>query len=342
LHAGQPLPRLGAWLTHVSRVRRQLSRFPLPNPRVIGSLPASTRNDNFLIEDGLGERYVFRRYRRNPQPERIEFQLGFQQHLVRQRFPTPRVIETLSRERMVVLGRDVWALFPYIEGAEYDYRSQAQVREAARWLARFHSVGERFESQAVVTDTIPDVRRWWLDGEGELRRLEEMFSGLEVEDELDFLRGWHADLQHAWARERLDALPAAWVHGDYHGRNMVFVGDCLAGLFDFDVVHRGLRIEDVAFAVFAFAREQRESDRIRAQTARVFVDEYERHSPLTELERQALPMMAIVVQARTAPRYALRHRSGEDPVRALRAHVRRMRALHAQIASLQTTLFESH
>lgn len=135
-----------------------LSRFPLLEPRVIGSLPASTRNDNSLVEGGLGERSVLRRYRRNPQRERIEFQLRFQQNLLRRGFPTSRVVGTATGERMLVLGRDFWALFTYVDGAEYDYRSEAQVREAARWLARFHSACEDFESREVLTETGLAVR----------------------------------------------------------------------------------------------------------------------------------------------------------------------------------------
>ena len=121
---------------------------------------------------------------------------------------------------------------------------------------------------------------------------------------------------------------------------MAFAGDRLVGLFDFDVLHRGFRIEDVALALFVFGRERRESDRIRARTARILLDEYEQAAPLTELERQALPVMTVVVQARTAPRYALRQRGGQDPAQVLRAHVARMRSLETQMASLGPTLFE--
>jgi Ser/Thr protein kinase RdoA (MazF antagonist) len=317
-----------------------LSHFRLPDPRIIGPLPASSRNDNFLVEDALGERYVLRRYRRNPHQERVEFQLRFQQHLLRRGFPTSRLLETRDREPMLALAHDFWVLFAYVEGAAYDYRSEGQVREAARWLARFHSACEGFRSREVRTDTIPDVRCWWLDGNGELRRLEEMFAGLGVEAELAFLRRWQSQLLCAWPRARLDALPTAWVHGDYHGRNMVFAGDRLAGLFDFDVVHRGFRIEDVASALFTFGREDHTSNRIRPGTARVFLDEYGRDVRLTKTERRALPMMAILVQARTAARYALRQRSGEDPVSVLRTHVGRMHALHAQMTSIVPSLFE--
>jgi Ser/Thr protein kinase RdoA (MazF antagonist) len=129
-------------------------------------------------------------------------------------------------------------------------------------------------------------------------------------------------------------LPSAWVHGDYHGRNLLFDDDRLVGLFDFDVVHRGFRIEDVAMALYTFGRPHRHSRRIRPGTARAFLDEYVRCVGLTKLERRAMPMMASVVQARTAARYAIRFGDGEDIARAIRAHVGRMRSLRSQVATL--------
>jgi Ser/Thr protein kinase RdoA (MazF antagonist) len=184
------------------------------------------------------------------------------------------------------------------------------------------------------------VRRWWVAGDRELQLIDDMFEGLGVDAELDFLHQWHARLVRAWPLGALDDLPAAWVHGDYHGRNMVFVGDRLTGLFDFDVLHRGSRIEDIAMGFFTFGRESHESGLVRPNAARLFVRGYERLVRLTETERRALPMMVIVVQARTAARYNLRRRLGEDPARVFRTHVDRMKTLDGQMASLGPAIFE--
>ena len=144
---------------------------------------------------------------------------------------------------MLASNSKFWALFTFIRGEEYSYDREPQLREAARRLAQFHRSAEGLDSREVVGDTIPDARRWWIDGDRELQQLEEMFGDLGVEAELDFLRAWRSQLLLTWPRATLDALPVVWVHGDYHGRNMVFAADRLAGLFDFDVVHRGFRIE---------------------------------------------------------------------------------------------------
>lgn len=311
-----------------------LARYPLPSPRLAGSLSASTRNDNLLVQDAAGGAYVLRRYRRNPSSERMELQLRLQQHLFRHGLPTSRVIETNGGKRFACSDGGFWALFTFVPGTEYDFQREGQVRQAATWLARFHVGAEGFRGADAPGETIPDVRGWWLDGEAELARLEAMFRGHGVDAELSYLRRWRSRLLRTWPLAALDVLPRAWVHGDYHGRNVLFADDRLVGMFDFDVVHRGFRIEDVAMALFTFGRPHRHSRRIRPGTALAFLDEYVGRAGLTNLERRALPMMAALVQARTAARYAVRLGSGEDIAGAIRAHVGRMRSLPSQVASL--------
>jgi Ser/Thr protein kinase RdoA (MazF antagonist) len=54
------------------------------------------RNDNLLVIDATGARYVLRCFRRNPDARRVEFQVWFQQHLRRGGFPTAEVVEARS------------------------------------------------------------------------------------------------------------------------------------------------------------------------------------------------------------------------------------------------------
>ena len=145
-------------------------------------------------------------------------------------------------------------LFTYVDGSEFDFSRMAQVGEAGRRLAQFHAVGSSIDLEEVVIDVNHTGRRWWTRGDEEVAALEEMFRGDGVEDELASLREWQAELLREWPLARLDALPAGWLHSDYHGRNMVFVDDKLRGLFDFDPLRRGLLIEDVGHALFMFSR----------------------------------------------------------------------------------------
>jgi len=319
----------------IRRAVAVLSRYSLNAAAVHGELPASKRNQNLVIELRDGRLYVLRHYRRNPDISRIRFQLRFQEHLRGTGIPTSRVIETSNGKSLVTDQGKAYALFSYVAGTEYDFANHDQAREAASWLARLHEVAESFSNgPAPDLDTIPNVPQWWTHGEQEMAKLDEFFHGRDVRDELAFLRCWQGKLIEECPPRSLDALPKVWVHGDYHGRNVLFRGNRLAAIFDFDVVHRGFRIEDVAYGLFAFARMGRGSPQVRTDVARLFLAEYDRAYPLTRQEVEALPSVTVAVHARTAQRYALRERLGEDPAGALQRHVRVMQALREMASRL--------
>jgi len=58
----------------------------------------------------------------------------------------------------------LWALFTYVEAAEYDFANMGQVAEAGRRLAQFHNITRSIELEEVVLDINPQLRRWWTHG----------------------------------------------------------------------------------------------------------------------------------------------------------------------------------
>ena len=91
-----------------------LAAYAIRGARARGVLGASNRNDNLLVVDATGARYVLRRYRRNPDARRVESQVRFQQHLRRHGFPTAEVVETRVGT-CSVLSEDglPWVLFTH-------------------------------------------------------------------------------------------------------------------------------------------------------------------------------------------------------------------------------------
>ncbi len=317
-----------------------LSHYPLGNTRVLDVLTTSKRNDNFLVEDASLSRYVLRRYRRNNQEDRVRFQLDFQEHLEDSGFPTSKIIKTISDDMVVVKDGSPWALFTFIEGKEYDFSRIQQVTEAARRLAQFHTVAESFQCPEVPID-INWRHDWWTETEREIDALGEFFAGLGVEHELAYLREYVAELVDEYPLERKASLRLAWLHGDYHGRNMVFVGDEMRGLFDFDDVYRGFRIADVARALFMFGRQYRGSNTIRPDIARPFLEEYARNTGLGQEELATLPAFAVIDGIPSAPYFTILQKEGEDPVSYLRSFVDTMRTRRSEMKRLEP-LFEGY
>jgi Ser/Thr protein kinase RdoA (MazF antagonist) len=316
-------------------VAHMLAAYPPVQPTVVGSL-ASTRNDNWLIADGTGRRYVLRRHRQHAHTERVGFQLRFQQHLLRGGFPTAEVVQPRAGGLFVLDDDGVpWALFTYIDGDYYDFGNMGQVAEAARRLAQFHALAETFPAECVALEYDPPIRDWWTGCEENLQALEDLYAGRAVADELAYLRDWWRWVLSEWPLTRLDGLPAGWVYSDYHGRNMVFHGDNMCGLFDFDDVNRGPLVYDVARGVHMFGRERRGAHRIRPEVANLFVDEYARYRALSKEEREALSMMvALCYPPQARYHQYCQQRFGEDLVARLRREVAAMRALRAEMARI--------
>jgi Ser/Thr protein kinase RdoA (MazF antagonist) len=140
-----------------------LAAYALHGTRVLGLLDASNRNDNLLVGDAMGARYVLRRYRRNPDAMRVEFQVRFQQHLRRRGFPTAEVVEPRAGTCCVLTDDGLpWVLSTHVAGREYDFGRIGQVVEAARRLAQFHAVAETFPGAHVAVEHAPPLRAWWV------------------------------------------------------------------------------------------------------------------------------------------------------------------------------------
>ncbi len=324
-----------------------LSCYPLQAPVVLRRDDVGIINDNWLVTDSAsGRKYVLRDYRRVTDAACIAFQIAFQEHLLTSGFPTAPVVRTNDGELFASVGGLHWALFGFVEGEPFDFASLPQAREAGRGLARFEAVAASYAGPVVappVTETrfgpAPVSSYVWrtsvLAVEQE-QRLRELFAGKGFDEELGFFNRWRRNASATWPRERLEALPQAWLHCDYHGRNMVFQGDELAGVFDFDYVMRGPRTFDVARGIVKFAREQRGSTTLREDFCRAFLDGYESLQPLSEEEREALPFMAVLNRVPDATFYATRWAEADDPGmgKRLQHDVRRMRALQAEMRRL--------
>jgi Ser/Thr protein kinase RdoA (MazF antagonist) len=280
-----------------------LRHYELDQPRIASSFPGE-RNDNFLVEDSAGRRLVVRRFRRNPGRARIAFQLDVQEHLSREGVPTAAIVATRDRRR-ITPGEPPCVAFEYVGGAHYAFTSFAQLKAAARTLAHLHDALDTLRIDDVPTAMNPHVERWW------------QLLGHEIEALGATVRPHDlALLQRTVAELDLDAcarLPAGFVHGDFHGRNLIFRQDEVAAVLDFDVVHRTVRAVDVARSLLAFARPRRGSLHVRAGFATTFLAEYQRHRPLTDPERAALPTLLALVFAPRAEKCQLVAAEGEDP-----------------------------
>jgi Ser/Thr protein kinase RdoA (MazF antagonist) len=308
-------------------------------------------NEVFLVQAD-GRKYVLRCARRCPPVERIDFQVRFAEFLITRAFRAPRPVRTPDGASCAVVGGVPWTLETFIEGSTYDFARIGQAAEAGRRLDEFHEAAEGFEAQRtelMLNDDGPEgIESYAALGQENPEQLRRLFDGAGLEDELSYFAGWHARVVATPWRQRLDALPQSWLHGDYHGRNMVFSGDEMVGLFDFDDVTCGPRIFDVAKGVYAFSRERapdaqpqdlawtlqgRGSLTLRADYVSAFLNAFQTRCPLARAERAALPFMAVLMWAPLAGFYESRlEDEGMDSLRQrLQRDVRMMRGIKSEM-----------
>jgi len=301
-----------------STLRTVLARFGVEKSGSIEPMEASKRNDNFLVQ-GPTEKYVLRRYRRNNDEARVRFQLRFQQHLLNSDFPTSKTVPSRAGDPLVIDDSGMWALFGYVQGDEFDFSRLGQVASAAQRLAQFHDTASMFDEPEVEFHANREWCDWWSNGESEIGKLASMFAGRDVDVDLAFLREWWTNSVQEWPAARVARLPLGWIHGDWHGHNMVFVGDEVRG-------------------VFMFGRESRPSRRIRLDVAQLFVNEYERYRSLAPEELKAIPFVMVAHWAPTVDYWRMLERDGEDSAAHLRHTIALMRDLLPEARRLQEML----
>ena len=313
-----------------------LAAFPLSQPRVTNTFEASTRNDLWLVEDARSNRYVLTRHRQHRRhPGRVEFQLRFQQHLHLNRFPTAEVIKTRLGQLLFVSDDGTpWSLSTYVEGEPYDFQLIGQVEEAAQRLAQFHTTAESFPGEEFKVDYYRPFSDRWIHAYENQSALQQLFSDAQVEEEFAALRDRDSQVLSEWPLERFNRLPVGWTHGDYHGRNMVFVGDELRALVDFDDVTHEPLVWDIANAVYMFGREARGSFNIRPDVAGRILDKYGEHRPLSKEERAAIPMFLTMKFPDDFHYYRYCQSLGEDIEARLRREIRMMQSLREEMVKL--------
>ncbi len=320
-----------------AEAEQALAAYALEGAHVERAFEVSTRNDNYLVVDSQRDQYVLRRFRRNTDVARVEFQARFEQHLFASGFPTPAVLQTRGGGWCHTVGAFPWVLFGYAPGEFYDFARPLETSEAGRRLAEFHQTSESFAELEPPAELAVPFDDFWTRPDQLLSGLDGFAPG-ELADEIDSLRVWLEDLSAALPLVERDRLPTGWLHLDFHGRNVHFEGDSIVALFDFDVVQRGPYALDIAHGLFAFGRSARGARGVRPDAALRFLRGYEEVRPIQADERRAVLALMGLDSAPFPAYYSMLERDAEDPVRAIRRDVALVRDRRANARDLEAVL----
>ena len=214
---------------------------------------SGTANASLVVRTETGEYFFKRRNPRYAASGQLAYDHSVMVALAEAGVPAPVAVLTDDGERWHMHEGSVYELYFLVEGEPHDPGRLAQIEAAGELLARMHvalvdaeTEGEKPGARLFAPGPSHDGLLWAL---GRAREQGRRDADETIAYLLDAVAGVAADLPDDvyWS------LPTTIVHGDYHPGNLLFAGDEVAGVFDFDWVSQQPRMTDIADGLMFFA-----------------------------------------------------------------------------------------
>lgn len=257
------------------------ARFGLSAPLAWRGIPEGSQNTLYKVEVSEG-RFVLRLSEGRSDRE-VEFELGLLEHLARAGFPCPLPRPARSgRLWELIEGRHACA-FPFMAGEQLsrERMTDEHAERVGEQIGHLHVLAEAYAS------TLPN-----------------RYFSMQI-------ASWAEELQRAddpqvraaapaWIEESRaprPALPQGTVHADVFMDNVLWLGDRVSAILDFEMACTDALALDIAIALCAWCYGDQEFVRSRA---RALLRGYQSRRRLTGVEKSALHGLARFAAARYA------------------------------------------
>jgi homoserine kinase type II len=156
----------------------------------------------------------------------------------------------------LLLDNELYEIEEYIEGEPYDHDRPAHLAAAARTLGTFHTLVEGFGPGALSGR--PDLYH----PQKTQTALDNLLVAWQTEDDPTTasvsrqLQGQIIDLADRFAIH--GELPRQVIHGDFYAGNLLFDGDRVVGVVDYDKANWQPRVAEVAEALIFFSSPRKD------------------------------------------------------------------------------------
>jgi Ser/Thr protein kinase RdoA (MazF antagonist) len=160
-------------------------------------------------------------------------------------------VPTATGETFLALDEELYEIEQFVEGQPYDHSRPAHLDAAARTLGLFHTLASGFSPRALC-------------GQHDLYHplnagsiLDNLLEAWQIDDAVgvaSVVRQIHelvASLSACFAGHV--ELPRQVIHGDYYAGNLLFDGDRIVAVVDYDKANRQPRMAEVAEALIYFS-----------------------------------------------------------------------------------------
>lgn len=238
-----------------------LSHFQIDMIDAIRSYPRGSRRSPKLILRSGGKLYLLkRRARGKDDPDKVAFCHSLQLHLADKKFPLPRLIGTKQDNNSMFVWKDrIYELFEYIKGSSYDSSLQS-TEDSGRTLALFHkllcSFEPEFEPAKGAYHAAKNILLSIQSIPAALAKVDPRNADQRadtVKKSMDYLLASYKDAAGRVNQLGLPTWPAQIVHGDWHPGNILFRGQRIVAVIDYDAARIQQRILDIANGALQFS-----------------------------------------------------------------------------------------
>lgn len=220
--------------------------------RVVEFNRGSSRSPKLLIESA-GRRWLLkRRAPANSGHERVRFCQHFQRLLAEARVPVTPALPFIDGTTALARHGHVYEYFDFVEGSRYDRSAAAALgagealglllRAAARTSPSGDSVHGTFHASGVILGAVHLAR-------DAVESVEPDADRAGIRRTTDSLRRLYRSAAERAMRSRFAATGVHPIHGDYHPGNLLFQGERVAAIVDFDAARVEPRAVEVANAI---------------------------------------------------------------------------------------------
>jgi len=234
-------------------------------------------NSNYLLHCEAGF-FILTLYERRVVEADLPFFLGLMEHLARRGVNCPLPVHNRRGAALGRLAGRPAVIVTFLDGMSVRRPGVQPCAQIGEVLAQLHGAGSDFE---IKRPNALSVAGWAPLFQAAEARADGVLPGLAVmiADEL-------AHLEQAWPR----SLPSGVIHADLFPDNAFFLGARLSGVIDFYFACNDALAYDLAICLNAWCFEPDLSFNITKGMA--MIDGYQKVRPLSDAEKQALPLLA--------------------------------------------------
>lgn len=236
------------------------AKYDIGNIRYFGNFQEGMLNEVYFLQAERGK-YVLKRHVFHNKQEKLKQIYNLLCHLESKAFPCDYFVMSNNGTYWFEYKSGVFSLHRYIEGINHPKTANLNRKQGINsilFLARFHKAVWDYkpreeclnitglpliytENLNLMIDYIEDYRKSFLCERYYYITLKLIF-----------------DVQQLFATDAFKNLPRIVIHGDYRVGNMIFDGDDVAGVFDWDLIQYAPRLIDVCgkFAENSFRKRK--------------------------------------------------------------------------------------